>query len=247
MGSIERAVQVLQHIAEVRRPVGVRECARHLDLPRSAVHRVIRILATLRLLERDSEGGYTIGPLAYAIGRGFVRGNDVIQLGMHQMETALADVTSHLGKLDGQRVLILAAHEGQGPVRVTVHSGEHYYVHCTALGKVLIASLSSRELRQIIQTHGLPRRTPHTITAPRRLEEELKSVREHGFAVVMEENALGVASIGAPIATNGETVAAISISVPLQDVRAKSDLLRSANRVKAAAEAISRSLRSGNE
>lgn len=242
--SIERAVRVLRHIADAGAPVGVRECARQLALPRSAVHRVIQTLAAVEFLEGDPDGRYTIGPLAHEIGNGFTHGKDVVRAGLHHMQTDLKDVTSHLGRLDGYRILILAAREGQGPVRVSVHAGDHYYVHCTALGKALIAFVSSTEIREIVRTQGLPLRTPRTITTLARLQRDLARVRNRGFSVSVEESTLGVASIGAPIyAKSGGPVAAISISIPVQDIRAKSHLVREAKRVMSAAEAVSRSLK----
>mgnify|MGYP002401261667 CR=1 FL=1 len=241
--SIERAVLILRHIAGAGAPVGVRECARDLALPRSAVHRVIRTLAALQVLEGSPDGQYTIGPLAHEIGNGFAHGKDVVRAGLHHMETTLKNVTSHLGRLDGQGILILAAREGQGPVRVSVHPGDHYYVHCTALGKALIAFASPLELREVVRSQGLPPKTPHTITTLARLQRELELVRKRGFSVSMEESTLGVASIGAPITAGGQPVAAISISVPVQDVRAKASFLRAATRVITAAQAISRSLK----
>lgn len=220
-------------------PVGVRECARSLALPRSAVHRVMQTLASLELLEGSPDEGYTIGPLAHRIGNGFAQWKDLVRAGERYMETQLKDVTSHLGRLEGHRIYILAAREGQGPVRVGVHAGDHFYVHCSAIGKALAAFVPPRHLDEIAHVQGLPPRTAHTITTVERLRRDLAQVQRRGFSVCVEESTLGVASIGAPImGADGKPIAAISISMPVQDIMQKSQLIRAGHRAKTAALSI---------
>jgi DNA-binding IclR family transcriptional regulator len=160
------------------------------------------------------------------------------------METSLNEFTSHLGRLDEGSILILAAREGRGPIRVSVRTGQHYYVHCTALGKVLLSALPVNQVAKIIERQGLAPRTPYTITTLARLRRELALVRRRGFAVVMEENTLGVASIGAPIlGADGRPLAAISVSVAAQEVRTRHGLNQLAERVLAVAGRIADTVR----
>ncbi len=237
--AVERAVTLLRHISSVGTPVGIRECARALGLPRSALHRIAQTLVLTGMLTSDAEGRYGLGPLARGIANGFAEESQLLRAALREMETTLHDVTSHVGCLDGGRLLILAAREGHGPVKVSVHTGDRFYVHCTAIGKALLSMLSTPEVAEIIRAQGLPPRTPRTITTLSTLHRELATTKERGFAVSMEESTLGVASVGAPIRGGGGTPRiALSVSVPVQDVRTREALHRLAERVLGSVERI---------
>lgn len=237
--AVERAVTLLRHISGAGAPVGIRECARALGLPRSAIHRIAYTLAATGMLETDAEGRYRLGPLASGIAGGFAEEHQLLRTALRELETSLKDVTSHVGRLDGSRVLVLAAREGQGPVKVSVHAGDRYYVHCTAIGKALLAALTDTEIAEIIRVQGLPARTPHTITTLPALRRELAAAQKRGFAISMEESTLGVASIGAPIRPGGGVPRiALSVSVAVQEVRTREALNRLAERVLRSAERI---------
>lgn len=230
--TVKRAVDLLRHISTAGAPVGVRECARALGLPRSAVQRIARTLADAGMLASDPEGRYRIGPLVRSIADGFAEDHGLVRAALREMEANLRDVTTHFGRLDQGRVLVLAAREGQGPIKVSVHPGDRYYVHCTAIGKALMAALPAAEVAEMAAAHGLPARTPRTLTTLAALSRDLATVRRRGFSVSMEESTLGVASIGAPIRNgSGAPRTALSVSVPVQDIRTREALDRLAERV----------------
>lgn len=233
--AVERTVMLLRYVSSAGGPVGIRECSRTLGVPRSALHRIAHTLAATGMLQTDADGRYRLGPLA----RGIAEDHQLLRAAIREMETELKDVTSHVGRVDGGRVLVLAAREGQGPVKVSVHAGDRFYVHCTAIGKALLASLDDAEVADIVRAHGLPPRTPHTITTPAAFRRELVQVQKRGFSVTMEESTLGVASVGAPIRAGGTVPRmALSVSVAVQDVRTREALNRLAQRVLLSAERI---------
>ncbi|MHB8731496.1 MAG: IclR family transcriptional regulator [bacterium] len=236
---MERSVMLLRYVSSAGEPVGIRECSRTLGVPRSALHRIAHTLAATGMLQTDANGRYRLGPLARGIAGGFAEDHQLLRAAIREMETELKDVTSHAGRVDGGRVLVLAAREGQGPVKVSVHAGDRFYVHCTAIGKALLASLDDADVADIVRAHGLPPRTPHTITTLAAFRRELAQVQKRGFAVTMEESTLGVASIGVPIRAGGPVPRmALSVSVAVQDVRTREALNRLAQRVLLSVERI---------
>ena len=91
--------------------------------------------------------------------------------------------------------------------------GKRAPLHCTALGKVLLAYMSEKERKKILEEKGLPRLTEKTITDKKKLEKELGEVKEQNFALDREENEKDVCCIAAPIRNHqGKVIAAISIS-----------------------------------
>jgi len=88
-------------------------------------------------------------------------------------------------------------------------------LHCTALGKVLLADIPEEERKKILEDKELPRLTDKTITDKKELEKELKVVKKQGFALDRGENEKDVRCIAAPIRNHqGKVIAAISISSP---------------------------------
>jgi len=93
--------------------------------------------------------------------------------------------------------------------------GKRAPLHCTALGKLLLAYLTEEERRKILEQKALPPLTENTITDKRELEKELNKVREQGFALDREENEKNVCCVAAPIRNHqGRVIAALSISSP---------------------------------
>jgi DNA-binding IclR family transcriptional regulator len=123
--------------------------------------------------------------------------------------------TVHLGVLEEGEVLYLAKEESSQTIRMISYVGKRAPLHCTSLGKVLLAYLSAEERKKILGEKVLPRLTENTITDKMELEQELDKVREQGFALDREENEKNVRCIAAPIRNHqGRVIAALSISSP---------------------------------
>ena len=124
--------------------------------------------------------------------------------------------TVHLGVLEGGEVLYLAKEESSQTIRMISYVGKRAPLHCTALGKVLLAFLPEEERKKILKQEELPRLTDNTITDRNKLEKELSKIQIQGFALDREENEKDVRCIAAPIRNyRGEVIAAISISSPV--------------------------------
>lgn len=91
------------------------------------------------------------------------------------------------------------------------------YLHGSSVGKAILANLPLDQVETIVKRHGLPERTPNTITTVDELLEERVRIQERGYAVCDEEAVPGVRAVGAPI-FNGEMklLGAISVSGPKQ-------------------------------
>jgi DNA-binding IclR family transcriptional regulator len=98
-------------------------------------------------------------------------------------------------------------------MRLHTWVGKRMELHCTALGKVLLAWLPEEEARRILNERILARHNENTKASPRRLLEELQETRKRGYAVDDEEAEIGYRCLGAPVFdSNGEIAAAVSVS-----------------------------------
>jgi len=92
--------------------------------------------------------------------------------------------------------------------------GRRTYLHEHAAGKAILAQMPRQKVEAVIDKHGLPARTEHTITDRDELFDELDAIREQGYAFMENESINNVRSVGAPIMSDDGVVGAISVAGP---------------------------------
>jgi DNA-binding IclR family transcriptional regulator len=93
--------------------------------------------------------------------------------------------------------------------------GRRVPLHCSGVGKALIAFKPEKEIQYILKDYDYIKQTSHTLTNEKDFIKELEKVRERGYAVDNEENEPGVRCLAVPIRDHSrQVVAAISISMP---------------------------------
>jgi DNA-binding IclR family transcriptional regulator len=124
--------------------------------------------------------------------------------------------TVHLGVADGPEVVYVAKIGGHRQARSPSRTGGRMPMHCTAIGKVLLAHADPALQRSVLEG-PLERRTPHTIVAPGILQRQLDAVLENGVAFEQEESTPGLRCVAAPVLEVGgrAAVAAISVTGPV--------------------------------
>jgi len=100
-----------------------------------------------------------------------------------------------------------------------IYPGLRVLLYASSLGKTVLAELPEKRGQEVIDADGLAAHTPQTITDSERLDEELETIRDQGFAVDDEEFMRGLRCVAAPITRDGDTVlGAIGISAPTSHV-----------------------------
>lgn len=223
--SVDRALAVLELFNERASELGLGEMSEALGLHKSVVHRLVATLEMRGFLERNTHTGrWRIGPKMFELGELFLTDYGIEGL-THDLER-LAEQTglsAHLAILDKGEVLYIRNVEKRSELGFVFHArvGQRAPVHTTALGKCLVAWMPPEEIRQILATRGLPRRTPATITDPERFLEHLALVREHGYAFDLEESAAGICCLGAPVRNvAGRVVAGVSVTAATSEADA---------------------------
>ncbi|MEV6330172.1 IclR family transcriptional regulator C-terminal domain-containing protein [Streptomyces sp. NPDC051909] len=140
---------------------------------------------------------------------------------------------------EGHEVVHVAKIGGHRQARTPSRAGGRMPLHCTAIGKVLLAHAGEDE-RTAVLTGPLERRTPHTVIAPGLLRRQLVKAVETGVAYEREESRPGLLCVAAPVlAPDGRTaVVAVSVTCPVGRFRPESH----ANAVRAAATALGSTL-----
>jgi DNA-binding IclR family transcriptional regulator len=215
---LDRALSIIDALTKVRQDASLAELAETVKLHKSTAHRLLSILERHRIVKRDTETGkYRLGLRLFELGTIAMDRFNIRDRVRPYLESLLEEVneTVHLCALDAGEVLYLDKIEPARSVRMASRIGHRKPVHCTAVGKAILAHLSESEQDSILQIHGLPRITPKTITTANELKGEFKSIRERGYALDNEETEQSLRCIGAAVLDHsGRPVAAISVSAP---------------------------------
>lgn len=210
--AVEKVLAVLEALAEHRR---LTDLARSTGLPKSTVHRILQTLVERDFAAFDEHSGY--GPGARMLGlAGRTLGELDASLGAEPVLRRLQErfsATVHMAVLTGDEAVYVRKLEGNKPYRMVSRVGMAIPLHCTGIGKALLAGMADEEVSALAQRTGLPRRTPQTLTTLKALLTELNKIRGVGWAGDLEENEVGIICAGAAIRDHsGRMSAAISVS-----------------------------------
>ncbi|WP_428341675.1 IclR family transcriptional regulator [Mycobacterium sp.] len=227
IGVLDKAVEVLQTIAES--PCGLAELCKRTGLPRATAHRLAAGLEVHRLLARDGEGRWRLGP---AVSELAAQVNDPILAASATVLPRLREITGEsvqLYRREGTSRICIAALEPPAGLRDTVLVGARLPMTAGSGAKVLLAYSDDATRAAVLPGAKFSDRT-------------LAEVRRRGWAQSAAEREPGVASVSAPVrGAGGSVVAAISVSGPIDRMgrrpgeRWAADLL-------AAADALTRRL-----
>ena len=216
---LNKTFSILEILLRHGSAMNMTEISKKLKLYPSTIHRILDTLKYWGYVEQDPHTQeYQLGLKVLELGMAKLQQMDLVKEATPYLKelVKLCNETIHLGVLEEGEVLYLAKEESSKTIRMISYVGKRAPLHCTALGKVLLAHLSAEEREKILGEKVLPRLTENTITNKRELEKELDKIKEQGFALDREENEKDVCCIAAPIRNyQGEVIAALSISSPI--------------------------------
>jgi len=231
-----KAVAVLRAFSPDDTVLSLAELVRRTGLPKATVHRVAASLVDHRLLDR-SRLGYRLSGGLFELGMRASVERSLLELAMPFLQDLYERTheTVHLGVGEGHDVVYVAKIGGHRQAATPSRPGGRMPMHCTAIGKCLLA-YAEEPVRQEILGQPLERRTPHTIVAPGLLERQLRGVLDNGVAYEREESAIGIVCVAAPVLGDGEhALAAISVTGPSSRFRPEAH----ATAVRATAQGLS--------
>jgi DNA-binding IclR family transcriptional regulator len=214
--SLARGLRILQLLAEQRAGIGVTDLAGEIGADKGSVSRTLQTLVKYGFAEQDpATRRYSIGPQVVSLSRGMLTRMPLWnEAGPFLRE--LVERTgecAHVAVLAQGKALYIGQEESPAHLRVTTGVGTMAPLHCTALGKVLLA------FGDAPNATDLEAYTPRTIIDPGMLEAHLEQTRRRGYAVDDEEYMIGVRCLAAPVYDAREAlVGTLGISGPVHRV-----------------------------
>jgi DNA-binding IclR family transcriptional regulator len=213
--SLGRALQILSSLGEGDRSLD--QLAAELGVHKTTVLRLLRTMEAERFVRRDASHRYRLGSRLFALA-------DVARE-QHVVREVAAPHLRQLNQKTGQTVHLAAWENGEAiyidkldsvrSVRMYSQVGVPAALHCTAVGKVLLAAQPKRQREALLASMDYHEYTLNTITDADRLRDELATTNERGWAQDRAEHESFINCIGAPIKDReGRVVGAVSVSVP---------------------------------
>jgi DNA-binding IclR family transcriptional regulator len=186
------------------------------------VHRLLSTLADEGLLEQDPRSGrYRLSLSVFDLVGALPTQrslHEAVLVSMTELRSRTGE-TVQVGVLDGRQVVYVERLDSPSTLRMFTELGRRNDAHCTSSGKVLLAFAPRDQVDRILRGWALPQVTEHTITDPKVLRSELRSIRQRGYAENREESELGIVSVAAPIRDDsGAVIASLSLAGPAERI-----------------------------
>jgi DNA-binding IclR family transcriptional regulator len=215
--ALNRAFAVLDLLGESDTPLGLAQVALSLQLHKSTAHRFLMVLEQHRMVERTANGKFRLGLRLFDLGNRAIEQYDLRDRSQPHLRRLVAETeeTAHLCILEGAHVIYIDKIEPTRSVRMITRIGASNPVHCTSVGKAMLAFLPEDRLSDLLARTRFERFTHRTIVTPEALRAEIEKTRRRGYAVDDEEFEEGLRCIAVPVLDAQRLpVAAVSVSGP---------------------------------
>jgi IclR family transcriptional regulator, pca regulon regulatory protein len=212
--SLERGLAILACFSLERPLLGIAELADMLGMSRSTTHRYVITLVALGYLRQGAQRKYRLALQVTDLGMATMNSTGLREHARPYIEelSRRSSYTVALAVLDGPEVLLVdrvsGRRGGRGSTELGLEAGSRLPAHCTAMGKLLIAHLPSRERRELLAEVKLARHAGGAPASKRALRDELDAIPAEGLASSQEELVPGLLAIAAPVRDESHEVVA---------------------------------------
>jgi IclR family acetate operon transcriptional repressor len=215
--ALDRGLQVLGALARLEQAT-LSDLALAVGMPASTLHRILATLEGHDFVELETETqAWRIGIGAFRVGSMFLTRTNVVEAARAPMRRLMEDTgeTANLGLTDGDEVVFIAQVESHAPIRAFFRPGSRGPMHCSGIGKALMAAMPRDQVERALGRTGLAPFTSTTLETPDRLFADLADTAARGWSFDDQERYEGMSCIAAVIRDSfGAAVAGVSVSGP---------------------------------
>lgn len=220
--SAEKVMLVLEALARQQQPVKLSELAREMKMNSSTLYRFLVALQNAGYVLQHKESGKYELNLKLCYLSDLIKSHFSITSVLHPFvaeASSLFQEFAHLGQKENGKIVYVDYVDTQTAysqsLMIRPHIGRTAQMHCTSIGKLFLSEYDDSELNDFIAQDGIPARTSNTLSTKAALIENLRTIRECGYALDNEECEIGVRCIAVPIRDyTGKIVAGLSVSAP---------------------------------
>ena len=217
--SLGRAFAILEEVARHREGIGLADLSKRVGLHNSTTFHLVKTMVSLGYIrqEKDSKR-YRVGRPLFALAASSLDEIEMVNVATPVLEDLSRETgeSSHFAVRMGDAVVVIARTSGPGAFQLTDRVGVVRPAHCTALGKVILASLRDDQLRRFLERVELAPSTDKSVTEIPVLLREIEEIRRSGIAFDDGEFNLEVRCVAVPVKDfTGQIVGALGISGPI--------------------------------
>ncbi|WP_413250279.1 IclR family transcriptional regulator [Sinomonas flava] len=215
---VGKALLLLTLLGDYPDGASLSEVARKAGFPPSTAHRLATALVRDGYASVDEASRrYSLGLQTFSLASRVAHRHGFAGSALPVLRR-LADRTAEsalMSVIDGHHQLYVHHVQGSHSVSVSGEPGRRGPLHCTSMGKVLVAFATEPARAELVEHLELTAFTPHTLVDRQRFRDEIDEVSRQGYAVADEEHEAGIRAIGVPVRNaDGVTVAALSVAAP---------------------------------
>ena len=216
--NLERGLLVMELLATYKQGLTLAEIIEKLDISKSSAFRIVSTLIFKNYLQKnETTKKITLSRKLLTLGISSMNEQSIVEMSIDVMR-ALRDELKEsvmLGVILGVKGTILEQVSSSYPVKLFVEQGTQFSLHSSVGGKSILANLPKEEATTILKAMPFTKFTDNTIVSKVEFKEQLKKVKEIGYAVDNGEDIQGIHCLGAPIFNEyGYPVAALWITAP---------------------------------
>lgn len=215
--SLDRGLQLLKDLAK-NGGVTLTELSLRIGLPASTTYRMLSTLQQHGFVELDEASQeWWVGIETFSIGNAYLVRTNLVECARQAMRQLMEETeeTANLAIADDGDVVFVSQVETHQAIRAFFRPGTRGHMHASGIGKALLADMPRYQVKQILQSKGLPEFTDKTLTTLDGLTQDLDDIRQRGWSLDDEERYSGMRCVAASIYNAfGEAIGGISVSGP---------------------------------
>jgi DNA-binding IclR family transcriptional regulator len=214
--SANRALDILEYVADAAEPPTFSRLLADLQVPRSSLFHLLNNLLARGYLEQDGSGGrYRLGQRV-ALLAARLKGPTLAAAVLPHLRSLsdLLNETSGFNVWVGDSVEAVATAMGRQALAFTMKVGERAPLYAVSSGKIVLSRLSNDELGAYLDRVELQRITAHTLQSKSTLRKQVSAIRQDGFAYSREEFTPGITGISTAVIKDGDVLGTVNLAVP---------------------------------
>jgi len=215
--ALQRGLHILEMFSQSEGGMSASQVAKLSGLPVSTVHRFLMNLESAGYLNCSGTGIFHLGIACFSLGQAARGQLDIRRLSLPYLQELNVQTreTIHLTVRFGLSAVYVEKLDSPEPLRIFSRIGAAVPLHCTGVGKAILAYMPQDEFAKILPQIEFKRLTANSIGNSQELETHLQKVRRNGHAFDLEENEPHIRCVAAPIWDHtGAVNASLSITGP---------------------------------
>lgn len=215
-GTVGKALDVLDQVANFERPVRFSELLDASPFPKATLYRFLQTLTNQNMLQFDPEmQTYSLGVRLVRLAHAAWTQSSLAPIAKSHIEAlsrAVGD-TVHLAQMDNAQVLYVDKQNAVNPLPMYSQAGKVGPAYCTGVGKAMMAYMEAEELDKVLAQQSYHKFTDATHTSPESIRAELADIRANGYGFDREEHEPGIICVAMPILSKrGRVLGALSVT-----------------------------------